>query len=976
MKKIVLMRIFNIRPDEFKKAEYLIAFFFAVGFYFTLVGSISISVFDIRFGAKYLPYILFLFPVLNLVFSFVYMKILPKVSKKRQFRYFMFFVLLIHLFNFLILNEVFSSKVFFAILLLLSMLVTEKLYFISMMVIQDVADVESIKRFLPLSTAAFTIASIISAFFIGRFAGIIPIENLFLLSGIFIFFIAFFADVILKRFKTVSGTSSAAKDDSSRETFKYIRDNSFLFILIMVAVVVDITFNINDYLYNVIASGVIPEEAKFVGFVGTTETFRYILTLAVDLFLFTKIVTKLGSLNVVKIIFVNAFIGAVMILFGSGHIYLVMLSKIIFTVLVMLLSYSLMQILYQPVHQKYKEKVMVIADVVVITAGSLIGGFTTLMHSYGYLSTDLINYISIAATVCMLVVWQLKQVGFIRIIERSMNLAESLDINKLFGKMGMSGFLPYMAKKVDHGKPFEKILMLDILRRADFGEKEKLFKNALLSGDLEIRMKIIDMAFEGSIPFIVLTESCGELVKDTQALQHLLYIIFLNDKLARKSGIFEGLAEVKKDIDKTKLNVLQRRMFEYLYEGNKEAYELIVKQMGSSKKSSDLGILLKIMDNFVGIEDDVNRSVLLSIMLNLKGYQGILKDTAALCSVYDRELDMMYLKEVFTGYCQMEVVERVCSCYGAETVINSLKDSKMLIPRVYVLHAATRQAQGKLEDYMEVYLEIRERLKELVIEKLKIQQTFQPVKVLLSGEIDRLISSVTAALLEFLFTYYGVPEVANMEKHLSSADGKMMIHEIVRNSLPIKVSNELLPIMEEKLEIIEQPFIYSVFIVGGMHQILSNLYMVLGGEVMEGQFSKEIETVSILKKTSVFKNLDIESLFELMRIGEFVDYDGGEVVVRKDETGDKLYVLIEGAAGIQQDDTEDYIAAVGCGEMFGEEDVIEGRPRMSTVKTFEKSVFFRIHGDEFVSLVRTNNELAFSLLEVLAGKLRSDMKAD
>ena len=97
MKNGVLSKAFNIRTDEYKKARYLIAFFFAVGFYFTFLGSISISVFDIRFGAKYLPYILFLFPALNLLFSLVYMKILPKVSKRKLFRYFMLFVLLIHI---------------------------------------------------------------------------------------------------------------------------------------------------------------------------------------------------------------------------------------------------------------------------------------------------------------------------------------------------------------------------------------------------------------------------------------------------------------------------------------------------------------------------------------------------------------------------------------------------------------------------------------------------------------------------------------------------------------------------------------------------------------------------------------------------------------------------------------------------------------------------------------------------------------
>jgi hypothetical protein len=518
MKNYILRKVFNIRSDEIKKANYLIALFFVVGFYFTSLGSISISVFDMRFGAKYLPYILFIFPVINLVFSFFYIRILPKISKQRLIKYFMLFVFIVYCFNFAILKGVFPSKIFFAVFLLLSMLVTEKLYFISMMLIQDVTDVDSIKRILPLSTTIFTIASIISAFLIGRFSGVISADTLFLISGIFIFPIAFFANAILTKYKTVRDILSTGRDEGFTETFRYIRDNSFIFILILVAVVVDITFNINDYLYNVISSGAIPQESKFVGFVGTTETFRYILTLAVDIFLFTKIVTRLGSLNAVKIIFLNAVIGTAIVLYGSKNIYMVMSSKIIYTVLVMLLSYSLMQILYQPIHQKYKEKVMIIADTIVIMAGSLIGGFLTLLHSWGYISTAWINYICLIVVAGTFILWQIKQAGFIRIIERSMNLAESLDINKLFGKIGISGFLPYMTKKVEHGKPFEKILMLDISKHIDFNGKEKLFASALGNGDLEIKMKIIDLVYEGSVPFKVLTDNCRELLRDTQAL--------------------------------------------------------------------------------------------------------------------------------------------------------------------------------------------------------------------------------------------------------------------------------------------------------------------------------------------------------------------------------------------------------------------------------------------------------------------------
>ena len=972
MKKYILRKFFDIQPDESKKAGYLIAFFSVAGFYFTFTGSISISVFDIRFGAKYLPYILFAFPLLNMAFSYVYMKIMTRVSKNKLFEYFMLFVFIIHIFNFAILYGIFTSKIFFAILLLLCLLVNEKLYFLSMMMLQDVADIESIKRLLPLSTAAFTLASIISTFFLSQAAAYIRTEILFLFSTLFIFCIAFFAKIILKKYKTVSEISEISSDEGTNQTYKYIRENSFIYILISVAVVVDVTFNINDYLYNVIASRAIPIETKFIGFIATTEAVRYILTLAVDLFLFTRVINKIGSLNAVKIVFISAIVGTSLLITGSINIYWIMSSKIIYTVLVMLLSYSLMQILYQPVHQKYKEKVMIIADIVVVFAGSALGGAVTLMHSYGLINTFFINAISMAAIVFIFLLWQMKQAGFINIIERSMNLADNLDINKLFGKTGISEFLPYMIKKVELGKPYEKILMLDILKHVEFKEKETLFKNALLSGDLELSMKIIDMAFDGSIPFSVVSDSCQQLAKNSQILQYLIYNIFTNYRLAEKSGVIESLSTFKNEVEISKLHQPQQLMFEYLYLDKKEGYQLILSHMSNSHKSSDLLIVLKIMENFIGIEDEINCSILLSIMLNIRRYKGIIKYTPLLCSFYDK--NMMYLREVFTGYCQKEVIEKVCDYYKCETVINALKDSKMLIPTVYILHAATQLNQSEMNNYIDIYNLVKKSLKELIIEKLKIQQAKHEVKTILNEEIERLICSVSAVLLEFLFAYHGLPAIANMEKHLNSVDGKKMISEIIRNALPIKISNEIIPIIEEKFEINDDVLHYNTLIIGGIYQLLSNLYMLLGGEQMEEHFTKEIETVSILKRTLVFKNLDIESLYELLRIGEFVSYNSGQTVLRKGEIADKLYVLIKGKAEMFRNETKDDASFVECGEMFGEEDIIEKSRRLSTVNTLEPSIFFKINGDEFTTLVKTNNEVAFSLLEVLASKLRSDMK--
>lgn len=968
MRAYILRKAFNIKTDELKKANYLIAMFLAVGFYFTLLGSISISVFDIRFGAQYLPYILFLFPVINIVFSYVYMKFLPIISKRMLFRYFIIIVFVIHLFNFMILEGVISPRLFLAVFLLLSMLVCEKLYFTSMILIQDVVDIESIKRILPMSTTVFTIASVTAAFLLRQLSGIIPLETLFMISGVFVIFIAYFADTILKKYRILPEEADTSGDEGFRGTLKYIRENSFFLILFLIAAVVDVTFNINDYLYNVIASTLNPQEENLVGFIGTTETFRYILTLVVDLFLFTRLVMKFGSMNLMKLVLLNIVLGATLISFGSGNPYALMISKIIFTVLVMLLSYSLLQLLYQPVHPKYKEKVMVIADMVVVLVGSLLGGVITLMHSKGIISLTFINTLTIVVSLAMLVLWQIKQPGFISIIEKTMNLSENLDIGKLFGKSGISGFLPYMTEKVKSGKPFEKLLMLDILKNADFKDKEKAFKSVVSQGNLEMRMKIIDMAFEGQLPLGVLAD-CGKTL-DMPSIQYLLERIFMNYKKVLENKALEVFSDIKKAVDKVKLNNLQKNMYEYLFEDEKAAYERIVQQLCSSGKSSDLKVLIRIMSNFVGIEDDVNRSALISIMLNLKGYQGVTIETAELCSVYDKDMEMIYLKEVFTGNCQYDVVDRICSCYGEDTVIENLANNPLLIPEVYTLHAAARKMENPMDEYSDVYREVKGKLQRLTEEKLRISKSNHPVKVILIEELDKLISSVTVSLLEFLFKCYGVSKVNNLEKHLRSEDDKKKVVEIVKNSLPLRVSNEILPIMQEQVESRNENYSYSVLDIGGTHRILSNIYMILGGEIMQEQFGKEIEAIALLKNTHVFKDLDIESLFELLKTGEIIAYQKDQTVAVKGELSDKLFVIIEGKVGVYSESNGYPVSVLECGEVFGLEDVFNKGQRKTTIKAFDEALLFIMNGEELLSLINTNDKLAFSVVNVLAGQLR------
>lgn len=967
-----ILKFMKVRREETKKVLFLSAFSFVVGWYFTLINSISISVFDIRLGAKFLPYVYFVFPLVNFAFSMIYLKKMPGMNKRILFRYFTVLLLVIHLFNYLVVREVFGNGIFIAVFLLLSLLVVEKLYFMTMVVLQNVVDVESIKRLLPVATGAFIIASIIAATVVRYASGLDRTDLLFLLSLLFIFPIAWFGDILIKRFSAASGRQGPANSTGGlREALGYIKGTRFILLIILLGAIVDITYNINDYLYNVLASSALPVESSLMSFVGSTESIRYILALLFDLFLFTRLVTGLGSLNAVKLVLGNIILGSALILAGHLDIQFILASKVIFNVMIMQLTYSLMQLLYQPVNNRYRDTVMVLADLVVILAGSIIGGGISLLHSLGILGTNTLTVISIIFALVMIILWQLKQSGYVSVIEKTMNFTDCFDSDKILGKVGLSGLRTYISDKIYGSSNQDKIFALGLIKYADDKDKEKLVKHSFKTGNIEVRLKISDMIFDGSVKSEFL-QGLTEII-DSKVLQYLLNKLFINFRSPEAEAVFLFLKENIPGLDSTDMEEASRIMLEYVAEGKSSKYQCLLEVLSASQKTEDSHLLVRIMKNFIGKEDDINRSFLMSVMFNLKGYQGMPEDMVELCSAYDTGagMDYVYLKEVFSGYCRHGIVRKVCQCYTGETVANTFKEDNLLIPRVYLLHALVKTSGQDLKQYAGIYSDVLGMLKELIIEKNKIQAAVHPVKQLLNEELERLVASVTCVVLDYLFAFHGVSLETNLEENLESTERRPMLCEIVQNSLPLGISREILPVINQELTSPVKEYRYSVLNVGGMHRILTNLYMILGGEVMEEQFRREVEHMTILKGVSIFNGLNLEQLYALLNISKFKPFPAGYIVIRKGDMGDKFYVVVKGEVGIYLDEEQEPIAITTSGGIFGEMSIIDSDVRTTTVKTFGEVLLLEFDGDSFLSMLKKNTDMAFAVAATISQRINT-----
>jgi CRP/FNR family transcriptional regulator, cyclic AMP receptor protein len=127
-----------------------------------------------------------------------------------------------------------------------------------------------------------------------------------------------------------------------------------------------------------------------------------------------------------------------------------------------------------------------------------------------------------------------------------------------------------------------------------------------------------------------------------------------------------------------------------------------------------------------------------------------------------------------------------------------------------------------------------------------------------------------------------------------------------------------------------------------------------------------IDTVEVLSRVPLLSSLRPKELKQLAGTFTQRDFPAGAVVVKQgDERGIGFFVITEGSAEVSADGK--HLAVLGPGDHFGEIALIGNRVRTATVtaetelRTLVTTVW------EFRGFVKNNPDVAWKLLEHLAG---------
>ena len=141
-----------------------------------------------------------------------------------------------------------------------------------------------------------------------------------------------------------------------------------------------------------------------------------------------------------------------------------------------------------------------------------------------------------------------------------------------------------------------------------------------------------------------------------------------------------------------------------------------------------------------------------------------------------------------------------------------------------------------------------------------------------------------------------------------------------------------------------------------------------GGGTSPDRLSGEMEQVRLLKKVTIFKQMSGKDLAAIALQLEEVVVRKGDTVICENQLGDSLYLIQSGTAGVFRNAIP--IGALGPGECFGETAVLTQSLRTATVRAEDDMVLWCLGSHAFYEIAFDRSGIALEIIRYLSTRLR------
>lgn len=133
------------------------------------------------------------------------------------------------------------------------------------------------------------------------------------------------------------------------------------------------------------------------------------------------------------------------------------------------------------------------------------------------------------------------------------------------------------------------------------------------------------------------------------------------------------------------------------------------------------------------------------------------------------------------------------------------------------------------------------------------------------------------------------------------------------------------------------------------------------------------QKADLIRSVFLFSDLSFQEVMRVLPVVTERRYSHGETIIREGETGDEIFIVVEGEAEVTQNGV--FLTRVPTGGHFGEQALIAEGVRSASVTSVGDSVHLTLAKDDFYRLVSADHDLAVKLLwrflQTVGNRMRS-----
>ena len=134
-----------------------------------------------------------------------------------------------------------------------------------------------------------------------------------------------------------------------------------------------------------------------------------------------------------------------------------------------------------------------------------------------------------------------------------------------------------------------------------------------------------------------------------------------------------------------------------------------------------------------------------------------------------------------------------------------------------------------------------------------------------------------------------------------------------------------------------------------------------------------MESVDLLVSVPLFEKLNSEHLSEIAGKIKIRSYKRGETIIRQDDPGSMLYIIMKGHVKIvtlTPEGEELIIAMLSDNDFFGELSLLDGEPHSASAVAMDITQIMTLQRDDFLEAILKSPEMVRNILISLSSRLR------